>query len=129
MGGDRSRNRKADPHLRLNPPRPHGRGRYIRILPLAIAQLKSTPPAWAGTSRCNTCDNPVLSLKSTPPAWAGTGEVLEPETVPGLKSTPPAWAGTNQAPRLSEPVSSLNPPRPRGRGRCEVIDMMETTEA
>ena len=33
--------------------------------------LKSTPPAWAGTT-VDYLDKPYPMLKSTPPAWAGT---------------------------------------------------------
>jgi|GEM_PF-4721380 len=35
-----------------------------------------------------------LQLKSTPPAWAGTGVTDQDFTHFMLKSTPPAWAGT-----------------------------------
>ena len=34
-------------------------------------QLKSTPPAWAGTM-CSAEFCSCRELKSTPPAWAGT---------------------------------------------------------
>ena len=37
-----------------------------------------------------------LELKSTPPAWAGTGYDKWMAQNLVLKSTPPAWAGTLQ---------------------------------
>ena len=35
-----------------------------------------------------------LRLKSTPPAWAGTSQFVQFSRTGKLKSTPPAWAGT-----------------------------------
>ena len=57
-------------------------------------QLKSTPPAWAGTLEKG---HQVVAwkLKSTPPAWAGTKGNIEDRLGDVLKSTPPAWAGTS----------------------------------
>jgi len=38
---------------------------------LIYEKLKSTPPAWAGTTG-GRGDDYSTKLKSTPPAWAGT---------------------------------------------------------
>ena len=50
MGGDSlEQEKKARSEKSLNPPRPHGRGPGVSISVACFAELKSTPPAWAGT--------------------------------------------------------------------------------
>ena len=60
---------------------------------ITFLELKSTPPAWAGTERGQITPGDDV-LKSTPPAWAGTMQATPVLPDPMLKSTPPAWAGT-----------------------------------
>ncbi len=72
MGGDSFRVRGTGRAGCLNPPRPHGRGPARTATGNGFTQLKSTPPAWAGT-RPDQGGFLYIKLKSTPPAWAGTG--------------------------------------------------------
>ena len=93
MGGDSFRCLSTTPDPGLNPPRPHGRGRYTYTRAAAGERLKSTPPAWAGTEYA------VYVEKGTslnPPRPHGRGQQTSDKiaTDMQLKSTPPAWAGT-----------------------------------
>ena len=71
--------------------------------PSLLIMLKSTPPAWAGTSPSLALIS-LIQLKSTPPAWAGTSVMNLRISSSVLKSTPPAWAGTLEAGRLEYPA-------------------------
>ena len=41
----------------LNPPRPHGRGQDWENVKATVSELKSTPPAWAGTGLSILCSD------------------------------------------------------------------------
>ena len=70
--GTRPTDAKPAEVIRLNPPRPHGRGLFkLRMTKSRLLKLKSTPPAWAGTPFALASLDGWM-LKSTPPAWAGT---------------------------------------------------------
>ena len=45
-----------------------------------FSELKSTPPAWAGTVARSVEAAVRTSLKSTPPAWAGTSWASVPSS-------------------------------------------------
>ena len=117
MGGDWGA-REAGKHiLCLNPPRPHGRGRSSTLWTPSTTALKSTPPAWAGTTAC--CRLSAGLTRLNPPRPHGRGRITKPWTPEEeeLKSTPPAWAGTfSHSSSLSFAIC-LNPPRPHGRGQ------------
>ncbi len=97
MGGDDGKSKKWGGKIPgLNPPRPHGRGPMSSRCSVSSCQLKSTPPAWAGTGIAEYYSEDLRQLKSTPPAWAGTKQDVVTEQAILLKSTPPAWAGTER---------------------------------